>query len=290
MAKARNLILLSALAASAQLAATPAHADSRPSWSFAKSEAILGGQSALAAILAEQNAPPRRLPLIPASTGLHRSGNSLFVRAIRPAISPAIYSGKPDVFGTVALKVGHTPLDGRWHRVENARVGGAAAAFAHALRGSSEYRRIDAVNRYVNKRVRFADDSRQYRRADVWATASDTLSRGRGDCEDYAIAKLQLLRAAGFSDRDLYLVVLKDLVRRSDHAVAVVRTGNQMLVLDNGTDRLIESDSVSDYRPVLTFAANGTWTHGYRVRRLPVQVASASVAEASLAPAGDTSN
>ena len=38
------------------------------------------------------------------------------------------------------------------------------------------------------------------------------MRRGRGDCEDYAIAKLQMLRAAGFEDRDLYLVIAKDLI------------------------------------------------------------------------------
>ena len=30
-----------------------------------------------------------------------------------------------------------------------------------------------------------------------------------------------------------------------------------MYVLDNGTDRLLDSESISDYRPVLTFAATG---------------------------------
>ena len=60
-------------------------------------------------------------------------------------------------------------------------------------------------------------------------------------------------------------MIAKDLVRRADHAVLVVRAGGHMFVLDNGTDRLLDSESVSDYRPVLTFAANGAWTHGYRV-------------------------
>ena len=126
-------------------------------------------------------------------------------------------------------------------------------------------------------RVRFVDDARQYGREDQWTTASETLRRGRGDCEDYAIAKLQMLRSAGFSDRDLYLVVARDLVRRSDHALLVVRAGGRMLVLDNGTDLILDSDEISDYRPVLTFAANGAWTHGYRRLMPPMTVAAATV-------------
>src|SRR6185295_16204938 len=117
--------------------------------------------------------------------------------------------------------------------------------------------------------------------------ANETLNRGRGDCEDYAIAKLQMLRRAGIADKDLYLVVVKDLVRRADHAILVVRAAGHMYVLDNGTDELLDSESVSDYRPVLTFAAGATFTHGYRVHQAPVNIASAE--EKPLTPAADTS-
>ena len=85
-----------------------------------------------------------------------------------------------------------------------------------------------------------------------------------------------MLRRAGISDRDLYLVIVKDLVRRADHALLVVRASGHMYVLDNGSDRLLDSESISDYRPVLTFAATGSWTHGYRVKSAPMNIASAS--------------
>ncbi len=253
---------------------------------FAKSEAIIGAPSALAAILAQQGAPlPAAMPSQPGSYGLHSARYSFdnpliasgdFERTAHIKISPAIYSARPDIFGTVALKVGRTRMDDKWHEVEHSRVSGSAAAFAASLRERDETARIEAINRFVNSRVRFDADDRQYGRADVWSTANTTLSRGRGDCEDYAIAKIQMLRTAGISSRDLYLVVLKDLARRADHAVAVVRSGGRMYVLDNGTDELFDSETVSDYRPVLTFSAVGTWTHGYRVTR-PVVIASGNV-------------
>jgi predicted transglutaminase-like cysteine proteinase len=190
------------------------------------------------------------------------------------------------VFGSVALRVGATRLDARWHRVDRSPVGGPAARFAEALRGKEAIDRLEAVNWYVNRRVRFVDDQRQYGKADIWATAADTLIRGRGDCEDFAIAKLQMLRRAGVADRDLYLVIVKDLVSRADHAVLVVRAAGRMLVLDNGTDQLLDSEAIRDYRPILTFAAGGTWTHGYRLRSTPVNIASADDSKAAeLAPA-----
>ena len=143
-------------------------------------------------------------------------------------------------------------------------VGGRAARFAASLRGSDERTRLDAVNRFVNSRIAFVDDSRLYGVADRWSAANESLSRGRGDCEDYAIAKLAMLRRAGFADRDLYFVVLKDLSRRADHAVLVVRSGGRFLVLDNGTNQMIDSAAIQDYRPVLTFTAGQRFAHGYR--------------------------
>ena len=297
MAHARHL-LLAAAALPAFLAGAPAFAEtSAPGLpAFAKTEAIIGAPSALAAILAEQGAPKRAaVPVQPASYGFQGSRDQVrdavvrtgtLSQASRSLVSAAVHSGKPDIFGTVALEVGRTPLDGKWRRVEHSGVSGAAAGYAASLRGRDETARAEAINRYVNARVSFVDDSRRFGRGDVWASANSTLSSGRGDCEDYAIAKLAMLRAAGFADRDIYLVVLRDLVRRADHAVAVVRSGEHMYVLDNGTDELLDDVAVSDYRPILTFAAGGTWTHGYRVSRAPVTLASADPAPvAPLVPA-----
>ena len=162
-------------------------------------------------------------------------------------------------------------------------IGAPAAVFLEGLDGLSEIERLDAVNRYVNDRVRFVDDQVQFGRADVWTSASETLRRGKGDCEDYAIAKMQMLRRAGFADRDLYLVIVRDLVRRADHAVLVARAEGRLVVLDNGTDRLIDSHEMPDYRPIFTFSGNKVWTHGYRREAIPVQMA--EVNAAAVAPA-----
>lgn len=243
-----------------------------------KSDAILGGRSALEAIRAAQEgtAPSGRALLAPASY----SSPVRFASFAQPSRSDAegVASGRPDVFGTVALKVRHTPLDSKWRRVEQSSLDGAQARYAHSLSDLGAVEKLEAVNRYVNHRVSFVDDWRRFGRNDVWSAAATTLRAGRGDCEDYAIAKLQLLRAAGLADRDLYLTIVKDLVRRADHAVLVVRAAGHMYVLDNGTDGLLDSEDVADYRPVLTFAATGEWIHGYRRQPAAVEMASAGIA------------
>ena len=129
--------------------------------------------------------------------------------------------------------------------MSGAGVGGNAGAFAASLRGQDVIAKLEAVNSYVNARVRFVDDRVQFGVADRWLAPSETLARGRGDCEDFALAKRAMLRAAGVPDKDLYLVVLKDLSRRADHAVLVVRAAGRFLVLDNGTDRIVDSSDVA---------------------------------------------
>lgn len=274
--------LLAAAAFALALTAQPAAAQTFPAFGTSKAEAILGGPSKLAALIAQQSgqAPLPSAVLRPSGRG------SIQFTDPAPLLRSAVSHDRPDVFGSVALRVEHTPLDRRWRRVRNAQVGGRLANWARDLGSLPVERRIDAVNRYVNGRVAFTDDIRQYRSADVWQSAPDTLRRGRGDCEDYAIAKLQLLRAAGVATSDLYLVIVKDLVRRADHAVLVVRAGEQMLLLDNATDKVTDATAYQDYRPVLTYAAAGrAWTHGYQRAPAAVDAGPADLTVASLAAA-----
>jgi predicted transglutaminase-like cysteine proteinase len=250
------------------------------SLAWSKSEAILGAPSALQAVLTRQQGGASAAAVAPASYSIPRTQPA----ALRKSSSDdGVLSGKPDVFGSVALRVSHTPLDTRWRAVEHAPVTGAPARFAAALQSVGAVAQLELVNRYVNRQVHYVDDERRFGRPDVWSSANETLRSRRGDCEDYAIAKLQLLRAAGFRERDLYLVIAHDLVRRADHAVVVARAPGHMYVLDDGTNELLESKDVSDYRPMLTFASYGEWTHGYRVQRAPVVIAEKEGAPDALA-------
>ena len=260
--------------------------------SMTKTDAILGGSpSALAAITAQQGGRPLyRSYVVPASRGA----------SLQPAVAnhfrPAVSVDRPDVFNSVALSINRSPLDARWNRVSGAGIGGSAGAFAASLRGQDALARLEAVNGYVNGRIRFVDDRVQFGVADRWLAPAETLSRGRGDCEDFALAKRAMLKAAGVPDKDLYLVILRDLGRRADHAVLVVRAAGRFLVLDNGTDRIVDSADVADYKPMITFAASGrSYTHGYRRDVAPVTYAANRVtapvvlAQARLEPASGES-
>jgi len=101
------------------------------------------------------------------------------------------------------------------------------------LIGEASLQTIWAINSRANK-IRSISDMDQYRVAERWALPT---KRG-GDCEDYAIYKKQALIKAGFPPDQLLIATVLDRKRQS-HAVLVVRTGTEDLVLDNLTNRIL---------------------------------------------------
>jgi predicted transglutaminase-like cysteine proteinase len=93
--------------------------------------------------------------------------------------------------------------------------------------------RLGVVNRAINLAVRPTSDLAQWGVADRWSAPLATLTSGRGDCEDYAIAKYAALIGAGFPKDDLRLVIVRDLAIGEDHAIVTARLDGSWIVLDN---------------------------------------------------------
>lgn len=169
--------------------------------------------------------------------------------------------------GTRAIPVRRTRFDDRWDRVRRA----APAALmqrqlrsANASPGLSETELLARVNQWVNREIAYVGDDRNYRQRDHWATAEQTIARGSGDCEDFAILKMHMLRAAGVDADRMKLVLLRDLAANADHAFLLVETTGGKLVLDNVTDRLYDGARPQAVRPVLSFSEDRRWVHAYR--------------------------
>jgi predicted transglutaminase-like cysteine proteinase len=182
----------------------------------------------------------------------------------RPPTPPA-----PNIFGSIALPsqslvadeqagwldhLAWPPADGPW------------SPLLQRVRALPRAAQLMAVNVWVNHQLAVGDDRDIYGVADHWAGIEEAFARRRGDCEDFAIAKMQLLEASGFRREDLYLAVLKDEIRHVDHAVLAVRDGGDFWILDSQNDRLLRSDDVRGYHPVMTYSAGHAWVHGYRTR------------------------
>lgn len=191
----------------------------------------------------------------------------------------------PSAFGSVALAAGKTPYDAKWATVGDRRLGSGEriAAVAQGLTGVA---RLQFVNSAVNRAITFREDSANWKTGDYWATASQSFARGAGDCEDYAIAKMQILRSAGVPASDLYLVIGNDLTVRSAHAMLVVRVDGDFWVLDNFQDKVRGSQDFQDFKPLVTLSATGRWFHGYRRGSSVTAVASQKTRPTAAATSG----
>lgn len=117
--------------------------------------------------------------------------------------------------------------------------------------------RLGEVNRAINLAIRPVSDRAQYGQEDYWSSPLVTLASGAGDCEDYAIAKLVALRAAGVPEKDLRLVIIRETASGDDHAVVAARSGGRWRVLDNRTFLMVEDNGFGKYRPLFAIDAEG---------------------------------
>ncbi len=214
----------------------------------------------------EGAAPPPAAAFQPASA---ESGPSPRLRdhcAPMPISRMADAAGGNSELGTTAIPVDRTRFDDRWDRVRRAppkRLMQSELEKAHVGDGLVETETLDRINLWVNHRLTYKTDARNYGQDDVWATAAETLARGSGDCEDFAILKMQLLRAAGIGGDRVKLVLLRDLALNADHALLLVRSGAGWVALDNMTDRIYDGGRANAVRPIMSFSGERRWVHGY---------------------------
>jgi len=96
-----------------------------------------------------------------------------------------------------------------------------------------------AVNHVVNKRVSFVTDPAQHGVDDLWQRPSVTFNTGKGDCEDYAIAKRALLEQMGFPANRMWLThgqmtsELEGNPAGTGHMNLTVEQGGKYYTLDN---------------------------------------------------------
>jgi predicted transglutaminase-like cysteine proteinase len=117
--------------------------------------------------------------------------------------------------------------------------------------------RLGEINRALNLAIRPVSDLQQYGAIDVWTSPLATLTRGGGDCEDYAIAKFVALRLAGIAPDNLRIVIMHDTLRGEDHAVAAARLHGRWLTLDNRRMAMVEDTDIRNYRPTFVIDQHG---------------------------------
>jgi len=129
--------------------------------------------------------------------------------------------------------------------------------------------KVVAVNSLIN-RYPYIPSSANWREANHWETPFEFLVKS-GQCQDYAITKFMLLRAAGVPNELLRVVVLRDTRISADHAVVVVYVDGQALMLDNQISEVAPVATITHYRPYYSINETGWWLHDPN----PLQITSA---------------
>ena len=122
--------------------------------------------------------------------------------------------------------------------------------------------RLGEINRAVNLSIKPMSDWAQYGVDDFWSAPLATLDAGAGDCEDYAIVKYIALRESGIVPDDLRLVIVRDVKRKTDHAVVAVRHDEEWLILDNRTLIIINAEKALHYNPLFVLDHRGVRAFG----------------------------
>ena len=162
-------------------------------------------------------------------------------------------------------------------------VAGVKALQAVLLASSSldDDGRLQAVNQFYNRRIQYADDMAVWGQADYWASPLELLDKGRGDCEDYVIAKYFSLLSLGMPSTKLRLVYVRALLGGPGgavqaHMVLAYYPGaggpsavgssaaqnpaqSEPLILDNLVTDIRPASRRPDLTPVFSFNSDGLW-------------------------------
>jgi predicted transglutaminase-like cysteine proteinase len=129
--------------------------------------------------------------------------------------------------------------------------------------GLDDEAQLAAVNAYFNRRIVFAEDAEVWGQADYWASPLETLAQGRGDCEDYAIAKYFSLLAGGMPAARLRLVYVRAQIGGESRAHMVLayyaQADAEPLILDNLITAMRPASRRPDLQPVFSFNSDGLW-------------------------------
>ena len=153
------------------------------------------------------------------------------------------------------------------------KYGPTAIANARALQqvmasvaGRDDAAKIKAVNDFYNQRLAYMEDIDNWGQVDYWASPLESLGKGAGDCEDYAIGKYFTLTSLGVPHARLRMVYVRASIAGAPNGfvahmvLAYYPTPEaEPLVLDNLRPEIHPAGERPDLSPVFSFNAEGLW-------------------------------
>lgn len=143
------------------------------------------------------------------------------------------------------------------------RAGKRAIAWHDLIQKSqhlTDLQKLKAVNNFFNQFI-FISDQKLWGKEDYWATPSEFIGAGAGDCEDFSIAKYKTLLKLGIDDNKLRLVYVKALELNQFHMVVTYYPTPSAipLVLDNLKGNISLATERNDLLPIYSFNGSKLW-------------------------------
>lgn len=125
----------------------------------------------------------------------------------------------------------------------------------------SDWSKINKVNYFFNKVITHEDDPILWDKEDYWASPVETIGHGKGDCEDFAIAKYFTLTSLGVDPNKLRLMYVRQLTLDQPHMVLIYfeNLKEMPFVLDNFNTRVLPVNKRRDLKPIYSFNTQGLW-------------------------------
>lgn len=128
-----------------------------------------------------------------------------------------------------------------------------------AQQGRSRDIAIMNVNQFANA-FQPVDDKQNWQKQDYWASPVEFIQKS-GDSEDFAIFKFSSLREIGIQNEDMRIVIVKDALRNTEHAVVAIYQNSDITILDNIYDNPRSHSKLSQYIPVYSMNETNRWIH-----------------------------
>lgn len=127
--------------------------------------------------------------------------------------------------------------------------------------------KVKRVNEFFNRKIEFTDDQTAWGKSDYWASPAEMMAKGKGDCEDFAIAKYFSLVDLGIPENQLRLIYVQNRVGGPSSEVKQAHMvlgfyptpESDPLILDNLITDIREAKRRPDLEVVFSFNRKGIY-------------------------------
>lgn len=148
------------------------------------------------------------------------------------------------------------------------------------LKDADEMTKLNKVNSWINY-IKYESDEKLYGVSDYWATLYEFVGRGKGDCEDYTIAKYYILKELGISPKKMKFtyVIYKDRKgKKISHMVLSYlkvpkpKKKSQILILDSNNRLILPASKRKDIVKVIKMINGDTGAKSKKWKKLEIDM------------------